>query len=381
MKVQILTNMVAPYRNPFFAAIAKKVDLDVCFNVLSEPGRNWKVDLDSLGYRHHILGEKGIEYKRTREDLEYTETRSIHWGGGAYKELQRNAPEYIVSLEFGARSILALVYGALKRVPVLLWWEGTLHTEKEVSFIKRLLRRLMVKRFSGYWVNGKESANYVRTLGGSHNIQEHMTGVDTNGFYQSYITNLPTRDAMREELGLKGVCFLYSGSLSGRKGMREYIAAIKGFVKGLDSDVTFLFVGGGEYQDEIEALSSLSGYLNIVCTGFVQQSDLPKYYTVADIFVLPTLDDNWPLATLEGSVFGLPQVFSKYNGASADLCESDEDGWVIDPLDEVAFVKALQQGEKRGYNRVSKERTESLVRLYSPESFAERAVESFNKTS
>ncbi len=379
MKVQILTNMVAPYRNPFFAAVARKVDLDVCFNVLSEPGRNWKVDLDALEYRYHILGEKGVKYQRKRVDLEYTETRSVHWAGGEFSELQKNTPDCIVSLEFGVRSILALAYGALKGKPVILWWEGTLHTEKEVSLLKRILRKVMVNRFSGYWVNGQESAEYVRSLGGKRRVQEHMTGIDTRRFYASYQALQPTREPRRAELGLEGVTFLYSGSLSGRKGMREYIKAIRAFVPQLTEETTFLFVGDGDYREEIESLRESSPLIRIVCTGFVQQEELPQYYTVADVFVLPTLDDNWPLATLEGSIFGLRQIFSCYNGASADLCESELDGVVIDPKDEADFVKALGAGLTLRQARVPESRTLELVERYSPESFAERAEISFQE--
>lgn len=381
MKAQILTNMVAPYRNPFFAAIAKKMDLNVCFNVLSEPGRNWDVDLSQLGYDYTILGEKGVSYKRERADLQYTESRSLHLGLGVLAELRKNHPDCIVSLEFGLRSLLAISYGLVKRTPVILWWEGTLHTEKEISFARKILRRFMIGFFAGYWVNGKDSAAYLDHLGAKKNKQLDMTGVDTPYFSQQYNDLLPNRETLRERYDLRGTTYLFSGSLSGRKGIREYLAAIKKFAPSLEKEVTFLFVGDGEYRQEIEELSQISKYVHIVMTGFIQQSELPAYYVSADIFVLPTLDDNWPLATLEASVFGLPQIFSRYNGASADLCASDEDGWVIDPLDVDDFVQALETGYKRGGSRVRKERTAELVTKYAPDTFAMRAVDSFRVVS
>ena len=42
--------------------------------------------------------------------------------------------------------------------------------------------------------------------------------------------------------------------------------------------------------------------------GGVQRGDMVKYYEIADIFVLPTLGDNFPLTVLEAMACKVPIV-------------------------------------------------------------------------
>jgi len=79
----------------------------------------------------------------------------------------------------------------------------------------------------------------------------------------------------------------------------------------------------------------------MVRTGFVQPEDLPKYYAAADVLMVPSLLDRWPLVCLEALVAGLPQVTSSMVGSAPDLVVSSEIGDVIDPRDAKDFADRL----------------------------------------
>lgn len=74
--------------------------------------------------------------------------------------------------------------------------------------------------------------------------------------------------------------------------------------------------------------------------------DLSTLYSVADLFILPTLYDPFSNASLEALAAGLPVITSAANGCSEIL--KPEHGTIVDdPLDVKAFAIALEQWQRR----------------------------------
>lgn len=53
--------------------------------------------------------------------------------------------------------------------------------------------------------------------------------------------------------------------------------------------------------------------------GKIPYQEVYKYYGIADVFVLPTLEDNWSLVVPEAMSCGLPVATSIYNGCHPEL--------------------------------------------------------------
>ena len=143
-----------------------------------------------------------------------------------------------------------------------------------------------------------------------------------------------------------------------------------------DADVSFLFIGDGEQRDLVQDFARDHPRVPVVITGFVQLSELPRLYTAGDCFVLPTLEDCWPLATLEPLVCGLPQLFSRYNGASADLAGYPGAGAVVDPLDTAAFAAALSSSARERPAPLAASTCAEVAEFYGPRAQAARAFAS-----
>jgi glycosyltransferase involved in cell wall biosynthesis len=75
--------------------------------------------------------------------------------------------------------------------------------------------------------------------------------------------------------------------------------------------------------------------------GQVNYNEIYRYYAVADVFVLPTLEDNWSLVIPEAMACGLPVATSIYNGCHVELIHEGENGCVFDTLDESSLLEAL----------------------------------------
>lgn len=129
-----------------------------------------------------------------------------------------------------------------------------------------------------------------------------------------------------------------------------------------------LFVGGGAYQRKgfrflVEALPHISKDVVIVaiCKNLSEMNhrllskidvdhrvkivnyipDISQIYRAADIYVLPTIYDPFPLAVLEAMASGLPTIVSSCTGIT-DIIENGKNGLVVkDPSDVVELANAI----------------------------------------
>jgi glycosyltransferase involved in cell wall biosynthesis len=204
-------------------------------------------------------------------------------------------------------------------------------------------------------------------------VDEGMTGIDTAEWRAGVESWSARRDEVRAELGLVGRVFLFSGSLSPRKGIVQMAEAVEKVASEPGCPAfSLLILGDGEDREWLEAWIARNPGIKTVTPGFVQHPELPRYFAAADWAILPTLDDNWPLATLETLVAGLPQMFSIYNGATADLCHPDT-GISFDPLDPKSFQDALSAAVRSTLERVPPERIHDMAQFYSADAQGERA--------
>ncbi len=374
-RVALLTNIPAPYRLAFFQQLSARCNLKVFFDSRSEPNRSWKVAED-LGFPHTYMTGFVIPLMRRRRDGGPRDERYLQIRFGIVAELWRFRPDVVVSIEFGPRTMQAAVYCAVLNIPLIIWSEGTPHSEGWQGAFRRTIRRTLVKRAQRFWTNGVESSRLLESYGARRqSLDEGMIGVNTLRLAQDVQRHLAQREAIRDELGVAGIVFLFSGQLVPRKGVKEFLAALAPLaVRAREFSVIFL--GEGFQRPMIEAWAADRPDFRIVMLGFLQPEFVPRIYAAADVFVMPTLDDNWSLVALEAAVAGLPQVFSSYNGATQDLIRMRASGAVVDPLDTSSFSEVLRRFLDTDPIRLPDDVTSSLISYYSPEACADRALDS-----
>lgn len=380
MRVVLLTNMLPPYRVPFFQELGHKVELHVLVDVLSESDRQWQVSTENLSFSLTELKNRSLRIRRKGKT--HSEYRTLHLADQVLPALRKLRPDVVISGELGLRTAMASLYAKQHRVPHVVWYEGTLHTEGNVGKLKKMVRQMLVKRVSRFWANGVETRELLESYRVNPSlIDEGMTGVDTFDLQRQVENYLPKRAELRQELGLQGCTLLFASRISRLKGVPQYLAALSSLLEqGLDPhSFSLLFAGNGECEPDIRHWKKKHPQVACKELGFVQPSELPQFFAAADAFVLPTLDDNWPLAGLEACVAGLPQLFSIYNGGSAELYEQDVTGVCVDPLDSSALQQGLSQLLVLAKQRVSVEKVSQIVEYYSPKSMADRALQSFQE--
>ena len=130
---------------------------------------------------------------------------------------------------------------------------------------------------------------------------------------------------------LYGTVFLYVGRLIRLKGLSELLAGWERFTHSSRDKVTLLLVGEGPEQGSLERFCRDHSLENVRFAGPVDYDGLAEYYRCADLFIIPTLEDNWSLVVPEAMACGLPILCSRYNGCWPELVTA-ANGWIFDPL-------------------------------------------------
>ena len=90
---------------------------------------------------------------------------------------------------------------------------------------------------------------------------------------------------------------------------------------------------------------------DVVFGGFINQTELPRVFSVSDIFVLPAENEPWGLIVNEAMCAGIPIVISQEVGCVPDLVKDGENGYHTVTADvgslATAIEKLLTDGDRR----------------------------------
>lgn len=377
MRLAMLTNIPAPYRLPVYRALKSRCELLVIFDREREPNRSWEIRKDIDHIPHAILSGITIAYKRHRRDLDVTDHRYLQISPGIVIKLHRFRPDVVVSGEMGFRSLVSALYSWFYQIPFIIAVEGTPYTDAGIGPLRWTIRRLLVRAATRLWSNGSGTTELLISYGAERErIDEGMTGVDTRFFADRVKDHLASREQLRREMRVEGTVFLFVGQLIPRKGVGLLVDALASLRDEKIPRCSVIFVGDGPDRNRLADKLNYNDKINVIFTGFVQLNDLPKYFAIADVFVLPTLEDVWALATLEASVAGLPQIFSSRAGASRELQSMGCSGRLIDPAERGALRRVLKDYIIHTPPRLKSSVIETVSNYYSAEKHATRALNS-----
>jgi len=98
-------------------------------------------------------------------------------------------------------------------------------------------------------------------------------------------------------------------------------------------NIELLIVGGGTlYQDMVSLCKKLGIYDKVKFTGKVDNSEVPKYINMMDIFVMPSLQESFGVAALEAEACGVPVIASDVGGIPEVVLDR-ETGYLVKPGD------------------------------------------------
>lgn len=287
-------------------------------------------------------GEKVFNtYERSFKRYNAEKGQRIPFTHGLIRTIWKHNPDVLITEGFFQWTPLVIIYSILRRKPVFMGYERTCHTERNAGWIKRLHRKLTDKFITGYLVNGTETSKYLQTLGVCPS-KIHIGGMcaDSVGLVDA-IEKFPNKEkeAFRDKYKRKdGLVYLFCGQIVVRKGVGYLLKAWKEHIKKFPNDSLVLVGYGDLYQGFKE---KYAGFSSIFLEGKVEYDNVYKYYAIADVFILPTIEDNWSLVIPEAMACGLPVATSIYNGCHPELVKKDVNGITFDTFKQETILEAL----------------------------------------
>lgn len=325
--VVMLAPAFYPYRVPVFDEIAVRLDaIGADFTVVSlatQRKENAALALKMGQFERRLVPGKYTPLSLRNDDGTAT-PRGIVLSNGLLRLLKSLRPSVVVSHNFNLWTLLAQITHPY----VVVVWEGTHHTERTVGRARLALRRAMALRARAFVVNGELSAQYIRDLGVARDR------IFSGGMCaEPRPTDVQLVPCGSDRTGAP-VRFLFVGRLIKLKDAETLLRAAGRLRELTNAPFEVRLVGDGPERPALTDLAERLGLADSVTfAGNVPPSSVWAEYDAASVFVLPTLQDNWPLVVPEAMASGMPVILSTGAGSVPDLVEPGVNGFVFDPGD------------------------------------------------
>ena len=327
-------------------------------------------------YKDYIFDTYSMSFKM--KDIEKGKRIPITFG--FFRTIRKIKPDILITEGYFQWTPLVLLYGLIFNIPVYMGYERTLHTERNTSILKTWQRKLFNRYFAGFLVNGQETKKYLESLGVSAS-KIHIGGMSADAtFLRNSIVSMSAENKNliknQYQHNEKGLIFLFVGQIVERKGVGFLLQAWEKHLCNHPEDV-LLLVGNGNQLDEFRLKYINESSIHLL--GKVDYETVYQFYAIADVFILPTIEDNWSLVIPEAMACGLPVATSIYNGCHPELVHKGENGITFDPYKKETIIYALDYFHHQDL-KVMGQKSIELEKEYNTENCARRVYEALNNS-
>lgn len=327
----------APYRTPLYEKFASDPRFE--FKVFYERregvgGRGWHIP-NNANFEYEVSKSLTLKYVRTRNNEK--EQAFIFVPFDLFIRLIRFKPDVLISMEHSVRTLWALLYKSLFKSKLIVTFDGTSYTERNISGIKFTLRRYISRKADVYFVLSDSGKDYLisQLKVPEYKIIKTPFFCDITTF--SLIDEMD-RKYMREQLQVDGKVFLMVGELTYKKNVTGMLNVWSAMGDAFHKKCFLVFAGKGPLKQEIEIYRKK--FRNILVLDHIKYDEMPRIYNMADILIHPALEDQWALVVNEALASGLQVLVSKYAGAS-ELVADRMLGCIFDPLNNTEWKEIL----------------------------------------
>jgi glycosyltransferase involved in cell wall biosynthesis len=235
-----------------------------------------------------------------------------------------------------ANSMHGMIAAKALGIPVLLRAESWLRDRGRSGVMLTLKNlffcglKLMV---DGVLPIGTLNAEYWRHYFGDNVPQFLMPYAVDNGYFAQRAREAEAgRKSLRAELGIDPArpVILFASKLQARKHCDHLIEAYARLspAPGTEPNPYLVIVGDGEERAALEQQAAATGFSSIRFCGFRNQSELPQFFDLATVLVLPSRHEPWGLIVNEGMNAARPAIVSDDVGSGPDLIENGVNGCI-----------------------------------------------------
>ncbi|GAI59835.1 unnamed protein product, partial [marine sediment metagenome] len=166
---------------------------------------------------------------------------------------------------------------------------------------------------------------------------------------------------LKNTIDYKKVIFV--GRLDLQKGVEYLIRAIPNVITHF-TNVHFFILGNGRIENNLKNLTkslAIEKYTTFI--NMVPLEDMPKFYSSADIFCLPSIHEGFPLSLLEALSMGLIIVASNTGGIPEAIIEN-ENGYLFKPKNIQQLSLKLLKALNLSYDEIVQIQKNNIQRAY-----------------
>lgn len=301
------------------------------FKYFREKGYDMNVVCSPSPYLEDYAKEKGFDYIETPVNRSISISDDLKSVRNISRFIKKKKIDIIVG-HTPKGGLLAMLAGWICRVPKRIYFRHGLVYETSKGVKRELLKT--IDRIAS------ACATDIVCVSDSvlkHSIQDHLApagkqrilgsgtcnGVDTVGQFNPDNIDSGSVNRLKEKYGIKDSDFVigYSGRLVRDKGINELVAAFESLQNA--DNCKLLLVGMFEERDALpkEVKTQILNHPRIIYTGFIN-GGMEYYYSLMDVYVLPSYREGFPTGVLEAQAMCKPVVTTTATGC----CDSIIDG-------------------------------------------------------
>jgi glycosyltransferase involved in cell wall biosynthesis len=344
-RLAVVASHVIQYQDPFFRLLAADPEIDLTVFYCSRAGAEvyrdadmqtslrWDIEL-LQGYRHVFLRNIGFGDGYTR----------LINPGIIPAVLRGRFDAVVFFLGWGTiSSLLGMAACRASQTPFFLFGDSSFPPPEDTW--RRRLRagwiRTIFRLADGFLTSGVLNADYYRHYGADERRFFLVPwAIDNERFAAAGTMSADERTAMRAHHGItpEQIAFVFSAKLVPRKDPLTLLRAVSR-MRARDRAVA-VFLGHGELREQLETFARENG-VAVHFAGFVNQAELPKYYAMCDVFVLPSVYEPRGAVINEAMACGLPVVVTDRCGSIGDIVQENDNAFVYPAGDAEALAAAL----------------------------------------
>jgi glycosyltransferase involved in cell wall biosynthesis len=357
VRLAYLVSHPIQYQAPLLRRIAQEPDIDLTvfygsdFSLRSYQDEGFGVDVQ---WDVPLLDGYCSEFLPVIRD-DGTQTVTTPLNHGIFRALygRGEKPGFDVLWVHGYAMVNALhgmVAAKALGIPVLLRGDMWLRDRPRSGpklFLKKAFFQLLKNLVSGVLTVGRLNEEYWRHyLGDEIPFFLMPYAVDNEYFQRRSLEASPRREELRREVNIDGgrPVILFASKLQRRKRCSDLLDAYGILMKTMSGPLPYLLIAGdGEERVALEEQARRNGLVDVRFCGFRNQSDLPRFFDIASVFVLPARHEPWGLVVNEAMNAARAVIVSDDVGCHPDLIRDGVEGFVFPAGDVNELAEALRR--------------------------------------
>ena len=255
---------------------------------------------------------------------------------GVYSALKCKKWDAVWFHGYNHYSILwALFLCKILNIPFFMRMESNLNFSPKGKWFKDKFIKYLIRNASGLLCIGKSNEDYYLSYGANKEILFSMPYTVDNIFFQNLSNNEKKNIHFeKKKLGLNEEypIILYASKLLKRKNPLKLLESFSSLSNDNNPPRAYLlFIGEGHEKEILQKkIKQLNLENNVKLLGFKNQSELPLYFTMCDVFVLPSQQEPYGLVINEVLNCAKPVITTTEVGCVKDLIVHNVNGFIYE---------------------------------------------------